>query len=100
MSNPSRRPGKPGRTHSRPSPVMGADNADRALADIRAWTQLLVARGNRLLELAVRERQEIAREQGSMRFEVRDAAPAAAKAGERRQRTGRKQATLHTRPLA
>jgi hypothetical protein len=39
------------RTHLDPAP-----DADRALADLRAWKQLLVARGNRLLELAVRDR--------------------------------------------
>ena len=48
--------------HSRlqsPTPSKPADDADHALANIRAWTDLLVARGNRLVELAVREREAI-----------------------------------------
>jgi hypothetical protein len=41
-------------THADPS------NAEHALAGIKAWNQLLVARGNRLLELAMREREALA----------------------------------------
>jgi hypothetical protein len=49
-----------------------SNDADHALASIKAWNQLLVARGNRLLELAMREREVLAR---------RDAAPDSSKAG-------------------
>ena len=42
------------------APFPATDDADHALANIRAWTELLVARGNRLLELAVREREALA----------------------------------------
>ena len=41
-------------THTNPS------NEDHALADIKAWNQLLVARGNQLLERAMREREALA----------------------------------------
>ena len=34
-----------------------ANDADRALASIKAWNQQLVARGNRLVEIAMRERE-------------------------------------------
>lgn len=64
MSNRTSRAVSSARKQSRPqSPnsSQAADNADRALADIRAWTDLLVARGNHLLELAVRERETLAR---------------------------------------
>jgi hypothetical protein len=63
VSNRTSRAVSSARKQSRPPssrPSHGADNADRALADIRAWTDLLVARGNRLLELAVRERETLA----------------------------------------
>jgi hypothetical protein len=36
-----------------------SDDGDRALAEIRAWTQLLVARGNHLREVAEREREAL-----------------------------------------
>jgi hypothetical protein len=38
-------------------PTNASDDGDRALAEIRAWTQLLVARGNHLREVAERERE-------------------------------------------
>jgi hypothetical protein len=44
----------PLRTHADPS------NAEHALAGIKAWNQLLVARGNRLVEIAMREREAMA----------------------------------------
>lgn len=98
MSKQATRAGAAARKHPHSfTPAATAENPDRALADIRAWTQLLVARGNRLLELAVREREELARDQGSMHFEVREPAPSAAKAGDR---TGRKRASLHAKPRA
>jgi hypothetical protein len=36
-----------------------SDDGDRALAEIRAWTQLLVARGQHLREVAEREREAL-----------------------------------------
>jgi hypothetical protein len=47
-----------------PTASDAADEGDRALANIRAWTDLLVARGNRLRELAAREREAIAAASG------------------------------------
>jgi len=35
-------------------------NTDRASAALKAWHQLLVARGNRLIEIATREREALA----------------------------------------
>lgn len=97
MSNRTTRSGKPGRRHA--AAATPADTADHALADIRAWTQLLMARGNRLLQLADRERADIAREQGSLRFEVSDAAPVAAKVAGRAGRAGKKHAGSHAKSL-
>lgn len=96
MSRQATRAGNAARKHARPStPATPAENPDHALANIRAWTQLLVARGNRLLELAVREREELGREQGSMQFTVREPA---AKAGDRAGRAGKPRASLQARP--
>ena len=40
-------------------PANASDDGDRALAEIRAWTQLLVARGQHLREVAEREREAL-----------------------------------------
>ena len=45
------------RSHQWTQPTNASDDGDRALAEIRAWTQLLVARGNHLREVAERERE-------------------------------------------
>lgn len=97
VSNRTTRSGNAGRQHA--AVATPADTADHALADIRAWTQLLVARGNRLLQLADREREDIARERGSLRFKVSDAAPAARVAG-RSDRAGRQSTGSHAKSLA
>jgi len=47
------------RQRSRQQSATAADDGDRALAGIRAWTQLLVARGNHLREVAEREREAL-----------------------------------------
>ena len=79
-----------------PSLSNTAADADHALANIRAWTDMLVARGNRLLELAVRERESLA---GITlgRPSSRDGEAAGAR---RSERAGKEIAGLRAKPLA
>jgi hypothetical protein len=99
MSHPITRAAGAASKHARRSiPTATPIDGDRALADIRAWTQLLVARGNRLLELAVRERQENAREQRPSQIQVRGDAPSASRSAARTERGGRKHPV--SKPLA
>ena len=93
--------------HSRlrsPTPSSTTDDTDHALANIRAWTQLLVARGNRLLELAVRERAALAADEGGLRQPIprkdRDAAAASSSASSHPARGRKENAGTRSKPLA
>ena len=47
-------------TQRSPTDLDGTHESDHVLVELRAWKQSLVARGNRLLELALREREALA----------------------------------------
>ena len=101
MSNRTTRVASTERKRSRvqsSTPANAADNADRALASIRAWSQLLVARGNRLIQLAEKEREE-GRDQSVSR-KSRASAPARANAASRPTRVRQEHAKPHAKPLA
>lgn len=102
MSNPTSRArnARSARLQAR-SPSNTAADGDHALANIRAWTDMLVARGNRLLELAVRERESLAGITLSRPSSSgREAAVASAKPVRRSESRAKENAGLRAKPLA